>query len=245
MQSSAAQARMLGKFSGKSDGCQMSRGKCAAKYAACWPVPLPISSTKPERGKTSFSTARIGSLLRSHDGGGLFQGLFRDTSLKNIVRKQRYTHQMDKSALESPLPAQARRPRRTWKNTSFTRSSPGGYDDALTEVRDERHANGFGDFSGSRPAGGRFGWIQDAIRSGYPRGRWLTCSKHQRTTSGLHLKNIFADGELSEEATTEDSSVVRQEGKRQVTRKVSGHYNLDAIISVGYRVSSKRAVQFR
>ena len=60
----------------------------------------------------------------------------------------------------------------------------------------------------------------------------------------LHLKNIFADGELSEVATTEDSSVVRQEGKRQVTRQVR-HYNLDAIISVGYRISSKRAVQFR
>ena len=60
----------------------------------------------------------------------------------------------------------------------------------------------------------------------------------------LHLKNIFADGELSEAATTEDSSVVRQEGKRPVTRKVK-HYNLDAIISVGYRVSSKQAVQFR
>ena len=60
----------------------------------------------------------------------------------------------------------------------------------------------------------------------------------------LHLKNIFADGELSEVATTEDSSVVRREGKRQVTRKVR-HYNLDAIISVGYRISSKRAVQFR
>lgn len=60
----------------------------------------------------------------------------------------------------------------------------------------------------------------------------------------LHLKNIFADGELGEEATTEDSSVVRHEGKRQVARKVR-HYNLDAIISVGYRVSSKRAVQFR
>ena len=60
----------------------------------------------------------------------------------------------------------------------------------------------------------------------------------------LHLKNIFTDGELSEESTTEDSSVVRQEGKRQVTRKVK-HYNLDAIISVGYRVSSRRAVQFR
>ena len=54
----------------------------------------------------------------------------------------------------------------------------------------------------------------------------------------LHLKNIFADGELDETATTEDSSVVRQEGNRQVTRKVK-HYNLDAIISVGYRVNSK------
>ncbi|MBU0921371.1 RhuM family protein [Stutzerimonas kunmingensis] len=60
----------------------------------------------------------------------------------------------------------------------------------------------------------------------------------------LHLKNIFADGELVEAATTEDSSVVRQEGKRQVSRVVK-HYNLDAIISVGYRVSSKRAVSFR
>lgn len=60
----------------------------------------------------------------------------------------------------------------------------------------------------------------------------------------LHLKNIFADGELAEAATTEDSSVVRQEGKRQVSRVVK-HYNLDAIISVGYRVSSKRAVSFR
>lgn len=60
----------------------------------------------------------------------------------------------------------------------------------------------------------------------------------------LHLRNIFTDGELNEEATTEDSSVVRQEGKRQVTRKLR-HYNLDAIISVGYRVSSRRAVQFR
>ena len=61
---------------------------------------------------------------------------------------------------------------------------------------------------------------------------------------GLHLKNIFADGELEESATTEDSSVVRTEGSRQVRRKIR-HYNLDAIISVGYRVNSKRGVQFR
>jgi hypothetical protein len=60
----------------------------------------------------------------------------------------------------------------------------------------------------------------------------------------LHLKNIFADGELTAAATTEESSVVRQEGKRQVNRKVE-HYNLDAIISVGFRVSSRRAVLFR
>ncbi|MCO4320681.1 virulence RhuM family protein [Aliidiomarina quisquiliarum] len=61
---------------------------------------------------------------------------------------------------------------------------------------------------------------------------------------GLHLKNVFLEGELDENRTTEDFSVVRQEGKRQVRRRIK-HYNLDAIISVGYRVSSKRATQFR
>ncbi|MBK1674254.1 hypothetical protein CKO35_13260 [Ectothiorhodospira shaposhnikovii] len=61
---------------------------------------------------------------------------------------------------------------------------------------------------------------------------------------GLHLKNIYADDELVEEATTEESSVLRQEGQRQVRRRVK-HYNLDAIISVGYRVNSGRAVKFR
>ena len=61
---------------------------------------------------------------------------------------------------------------------------------------------------------------------------------------GLHLKNIYQEGELKEVPTTEDFSVVRQEGKRQVRRSIT-HYNLDAIISVGYRVSSKRATQFR
>ena len=61
---------------------------------------------------------------------------------------------------------------------------------------------------------------------------------------GLHLKNIFAAGELDRAATTEDFSVVRSEGNRRVRRVVT-HYNLDAIISVGYRVSSKRAVRFR
>ena len=60
----------------------------------------------------------------------------------------------------------------------------------------------------------------------------------------LHLKNIYADGEMASEATTEDFSVVRQEGQRQVRRRVR-HYNLDAILAVGYRVSSGRAIQFR
>ena len=60
----------------------------------------------------------------------------------------------------------------------------------------------------------------------------------------LHLKNIFAEEELAERATTEDFSVVRQEGSREVRRNVK-HYNLDAIIAVGYRVNSKRATAFR
>lgn len=60
----------------------------------------------------------------------------------------------------------------------------------------------------------------------------------------LHLKNIFQEEELEETATTEEFSVVREEGKRKVQRQLK-HYNLDAIISVGYRVSSKRATQFR
>ncbi|MCQ6261287.1 virulence protein RhuM/Fic/DOC family protein [Alcanivorax sp. MM125-6] len=61
---------------------------------------------------------------------------------------------------------------------------------------------------------------------------------------GLHLKNVYAEAELDEAATTEDFSVVRQEGKRQVRRRLK-HYNLDAVISVGYRVSSGRATRFR
>ncbi|PKN69121.1 MAG: hypothetical protein CVU54_11455 [Deltaproteobacteria bacterium HGW-Deltaproteobacteria-12] len=63
-------------------------------------------------------------------------------------------------------------------------------------------------------------------------------------TIGLHLKNIYKEHELQESATTEESSVVQTEGKRRVQRKVR-FYNLDAIISVGYRVNSKRGTQFR
>lgn len=60
----------------------------------------------------------------------------------------------------------------------------------------------------------------------------------------LHLKNIYAEEELEERSTTEESSVVQKEGKRQIRRALR-HYNLDAIISVGYRVNSKRGVRFR
>ena len=60
---------------------------------------------------------------------------------------------------------------------------------------------------------------------------------------GLHLKNIYEDGELSREATTEESSVVQTEGARQVQRPVT-LYKLDAILAVGYRVRSLRGVQF-
>ena len=61
---------------------------------------------------------------------------------------------------------------------------------------------------------------------------------------GLHLKNIYESGELLKEATTEKISAVQKEGDRQVTRNTL-FYNLDAIISVGYRVNSIRATQFR
>ena len=61
---------------------------------------------------------------------------------------------------------------------------------------------------------------------------------------GLHLKNVYASGELSREATAEEFSVVRREGARMVNRRVTC-YNLDAIISVGYRVNSLQGVRFR
>ena len=60
----------------------------------------------------------------------------------------------------------------------------------------------------------------------------------------LHLKNIYNDGELNEISTAEEFSVVQREGNRDVRRKTK-FYNLDAIISVGYRVNSQKATQFR
>jgi hypothetical protein len=61
---------------------------------------------------------------------------------------------------------------------------------------------------------------------------------------GLHLKNIYSEGELAENSTSEESSVVQIEGNRRVNRSII-FYNLDAIISVGYRINSLRGTQFR
>jgi prophage maintenance system killer protein len=63
-------------------------------------------------------------------------------------------------------------------------------------------------------------------------------------TIGLHIRNTYKEGELHPEGTTEESSVVQSEGNRQVRRKTR-FYNLDVIISVGYRVKSQQGTRFR
>ena len=59
-----------------------------------------------------------------------------------------------------------------------------------------------------------------------------------------HLQNIYEEGELERDSTISKMETVQQEGERQVRRTVD-HYNLDAIIAVGYRVNSKKATRFR
>ena len=63
-------------------------------------------------------------------------------------------------------------------------------------------------------------------------------------TINEHVGNVFAEGELEREATIRRFRIVRQEGSRKVRRDIE-HYNLDVIISVGYRVKSQRGVRFR
>jgi hypothetical protein len=63
-------------------------------------------------------------------------------------------------------------------------------------------------------------------------------------TVNEHLRNIYEDGELNPEATIRKFRIVRREGKREVAREIE-HYNLDAILAVGYRVRSPRGTQFR
>jgi hypothetical protein len=79
---------------------------------------------------------------------------------------------------------------------------------------------------------------------------WLTLTQmaelfgRDKSVVSRHLQNVFATGELKRRATVAENATVQREGDREVTRKVE-HYNLDAILSVGYRVNSKRGTQFR
>src|SRR5690554_3129751 len=63
-------------------------------------------------------------------------------------------------------------------------------------------------------------------------------------TVNEHIGNVFSEGELDRQPTIRKFRIVRQEGTRQVQREID-HYNLDMIISVGYRVKSQQGVQFR
>jgi hypothetical protein len=66
----------------------------------------------------------------------------------------------------------------------------------------------------------------------------------QPNTVTEHLKGIYSEDELDESSTTRSYRVVRQEGSREVEREIN-HYNLKAILAVGYRVRSNRGTQFR
>ena len=63
-------------------------------------------------------------------------------------------------------------------------------------------------------------------------------------TINEHIQNVYKEGELEKTSTIRKSRIVRQEGARKVARNIE-HYNLDVIISVGYRVKSQRGTQFR
>lgn len=71
-----------------------------------------------------------------------------------------------------------------------------------------------------------------------------TLFKSDRTSIGRHIRNIYKSGELKGNATCAIFAQVQQEGNRAVKRAIP-HYNLDMVISVGYRVNSKQATQFR
>lgn len=92
---------------------------------------------------------------------------------------------------------------------------------------------------------------ENGIEVRYEEGSvWLTqrlmAELFDVTTANVntHIKNIYEEKELVQNLTIKEFLIVQKEGKRQVSRKVD-HYNLDVIISVGYRVNSKRATQFR
>lgn len=68
--------------------------------------------------------------------------------------------------------------------------------------------------------------------------------QRDKSTVSRHIKKIFEEGELVREATVANFATVQTEGERQVQRNIE-YFNLDVIISVGYRVKSQRGVQFR
>lgn len=68
--------------------------------------------------------------------------------------------------------------------------------------------------------------------------------QRDKSTISRHIKNVFAEGELVQETTVAKFATVQTEGARQVERLID-YYNLDVIISVGYRVKSLRGTQFR
>ncbi len=75
-------------------------------------------------------------------------------------------------------------------------------------------------------------------------GQMAELFQRDKSVISRHVKNVFDEGELSPEATVAKSATVQREGDREVTREVE-FYNLDVIISVGYRVKSTRGTQFR
>lgn len=79
---------------------------------------------------------------------------------------------------------------------------------------------------------------------------WLSMSQiaelfgRDKSVISKHIKNIFDEGELAKESTVANFAIVQNEGKREVERQVE-HFNLDVILSVGYRVNSKQGTKFR
>ena len=75
-------------------------------------------------------------------------------------------------------------------------------------------------------------------------GQMAELFQRDKSVISRHIKNVFEEGELSPEGTVAKSATVQREGSREVTRDVE-YFNLDVIISVGYRVKSHRGTQFR
>jgi prophage maintenance system killer protein len=79
---------------------------------------------------------------------------------------------------------------------------------------------------------------------------WLSLNQmadlfeRDKSVLSRHLNNVFKEKELAKKSTVANFATVQQEGQRQIVRRIE-YYNLDAIISVGYRVNSKRGTQFR